>query len=201
MRHDQRRGTGDGNKANLQILLFDLALLLGDGLQTGYRQHAGDSRHRGAATDCTQKAPAHLVLRKQGLDQGGLNEIIAVGLKLSALTALAQFLSRCLRLHCLLVGLLAFMTAATATHQKRFVRVIGVKVGTHGSPRIKNQRGDSKLRARPKSALAPHLRTKSLQDHRAGQHQRTKTVHHHPMGAGDGTNLDRASKSRIISAI
>jgi hypothetical protein len=91
VRHDQRRGAGDGNEADLQVGLFQRAFLLRHGLQAGHGQHTGNGGHGRALAHRAQEAAAHRVLREYGLDQRGFDELVAVGLELAAQAAPAQF--------------------------------------------------------------------------------------------------------------
>jgi len=76
VRHDQRRGAGDRDEADLQVGPLEQAelVVLRHGLQGRDRQHAADGGHRGASADCAEEVAAQGVLREQRLDERGLDE-------------------------------------------------------------------------------------------------------------------------------
>jgi hypothetical protein len=132
VRHDERRGAGDGDEADLEVLLLQRALLLlRHGLQAGHGQHAGDGGHGRALAHGAQEAAAHRVLREQGLDQRGLDKLVAVGLEFTREAALAQLDGGSLGM---VVGHRVVAAAAALEHQ-RAVGIEGREEFGHGTPR------------------------------------------------------------------
>jgi len=119
VRHDQRRGTGDGDEADLQVLLLQRAgRALGHRLQAGERQHAADGRHRRVAAHGPQEAAAQRVLREQRLHQRRFDKAGRFGLEVGGLAAGAQLGGG-------VVGR-AGVLAAGAVHQQGPVGVVGI---------------------------------------------------------------------------
>jgi hypothetical protein len=132
VRHDQRRGAGDRDETDLQVGFFEWAFFLGHGLQAGHGQHAGDGGHGGFLAHSAQEHAALLVLREQGLDQGGLDELLAVGLELGSLRAGTQLGGGGIGGHLgVVVGWRMIASAAALEHQGT-VGVVGVKEFRHG---------------------------------------------------------------------
>ena len=72
--HDQRRGAGDGDEADLQILLFQRRLVLRHRFECAQRQQRGDGRAGRAGTDRLHEAAAQRLVREQRLHQRGFDE-------------------------------------------------------------------------------------------------------------------------------
>jgi hypothetical protein len=112
---------------------FQGAFALRQGLQAGHRQHAGNGGHGGFLAHSAQKVSALLVLWKQGLDQGGFNELLTVRFKFGSFGARTQ--SGCCsigRNFCMVVGGGVIATAAAFEHQGT-IGVIRIKELRHGN--------------------------------------------------------------------
>ena len=82
-----------------------------------------------------QKAAAHGVLRKEGLDQRGFNEFVAVGLERAAQAAATQFDGGGVGGHFGLVVSHRVFAAAAALEHQGTVGIIGREEFGHGVPR------------------------------------------------------------------
>jgi hypothetical protein len=114
---------------------------------SGHRQHAGDRRHGGAFAHGAQETAAFLVLREDGLDQRGLDELVAVGLELGGLAAAAQLDGRAVGHHLGVVVGQCVVASARALHHEWTVGVVGVEEFGHDAPRELMTGASCKLRA------------------------------------------------------
>jgi hypothetical protein len=130
--HDERRGAGDRDEADLEVGFFQRAFALRQGLQAGHGQHAGNGGHGGLFAHGAQKHAALLVLRKQGLDQGGFDEFLAVSLELGGLRPGAQLRGCGIGRHFGVVIGRRMVAAAAALEHQGAVGVVRVKKFRHG---------------------------------------------------------------------
>ncbi len=135
MRHDQRRGAGDGDEADLEVGFFQRALVLRHGLQARHRQHAGDRGHGRALADRAQEQAALLVVREQRFHERGFDELIAIGLELGGLAAAAQLDGRAVGRDLGVVVGHGVVAPAAALHHERAIGVVGIEEFGHGAPR------------------------------------------------------------------
>jgi hypothetical protein len=134
VRHDQRRGAGDRNEADLEIGLLKRAFLLRHGLQAGHGQHTGNGCHGRALAHRAQEVAAHVVMGEYGLDQRGLDKFVAVDLELAGEAAPAQFNGSGIGGHFGVMIGQRMVTPATALEHQGTVSVVrGEKLG-HGAP-------------------------------------------------------------------
>ncbi|MOA22317.1 hypothetical protein D3C78_1428660 [compost metagenome] len=81
MRHDDGRGAGDGNEADLQLLFFQRAGGLREGFAgRGQREDRRNGGHGGATTHGAQEAAAQAVFREQGAHHRLVDGVVRDGL-------------------------------------------------------------------------------------------------------------------------
>ena len=133
VRHDEGRGAGDWNETNLQVWFFKRSFFLRHGLQTGHWQHAGNGGHGGFLAHRAQKVSALLVLWKQGLDQGGFNELLAVGFEFGSFRACTQSGCSGIGRYFRMMVCRRMISPATAFQHQGTIGVIGIKELRHGN--------------------------------------------------------------------
>jgi hypothetical protein len=83
--HDQRRRAGDGDEADLEVLLFQRAILfLRHGLQRTQRQHAGNGRPRRIAAHRPQEVAALGHAREERTHHGFFHHVVGQGFHIAA---------------------------------------------------------------------------------------------------------------------